>query len=76
MACRFAEKTRFFRSLWAGRHCVAASRSTFFKVETLYCHFFGRFGYFPFPSAAEAPLWQGRQPVNSGCFAACALWQE
>ena len=35
-ACRFAEKTRFFRSLWAGRRCAAASRFTFFKVETLY----------------------------------------
>ena len=35
--CRFAEKTRFFRSLRAGRHYVAASRFTFFKVETLYC---------------------------------------
>ena len=35
-ACRFAEKTRFFRSLWAGRRCAAASRFTFFKVETRY----------------------------------------
>ena len=35
-ACRFAEKTRFFRSLWAGRRRAAASRFTFFKVETLY----------------------------------------
>ena len=35
-ACRFAEKTRFFRSLWAGRRCAAASRFTFFKGETLY----------------------------------------
>ncbi len=34
-ACRFAEKTRFFRSLWAGRRCAAASRFTFFKVEAL-----------------------------------------
>ena len=34
-ACRFAEKTRFFRSLWAGRRYAAASRFTFFKVETL-----------------------------------------
>ena len=34
-ACRFAEKTRFFRSLLAGRRCAAASRFTFFKVETL-----------------------------------------
>ena len=25
-ACRFAEKTRFFRSLWAGRRCAAAPR--------------------------------------------------
>ena len=33
-ACRFAEKTRFFRSLWAGRRCAAASRFTFFKGET------------------------------------------
>ncbi|WP_300809913.1 hypothetical protein, partial [uncultured Desulfovibrio sp.] len=30
-ACRFAEKTRFFRLLWAGRRCAAASRFTFFK---------------------------------------------
>ena len=35
-ACRFAEKTRFFRSLLAGRRCAAASRFSFFKVETLY----------------------------------------
>ena len=35
-AWRFAEKTRFFRSLWAGRRCAAASRFTFFKGETLY----------------------------------------
>ncbi|HIX39447.1 MAG TPA: hypothetical protein H9857_01310 [Candidatus Desulfovibrio intestinigallinarum] len=35
-ACRFAEKTRLFRSLWAGRRCAAASRLTFFNVETLY----------------------------------------
>ena len=34
-ARRFAEKTRFFRSLLAGRRCAAASRFTFFKVETL-----------------------------------------
>ena len=34
-ACRFAEKMRFFRSLLAGRRCAAASRFTFFKVETL-----------------------------------------
>ena len=34
-ACRFAEKTRFFRSLWAGRRCAAASRFTFFKDDTL-----------------------------------------
>ena len=34
-ACRFAEKTRFFRSLRTGRRCAAASRFTFFKVETL-----------------------------------------
>ena len=34
-ACRFAEKTRFFRSLRAGRRCAAASRFTVFKVETL-----------------------------------------
>ena len=38
-ACRFAEKTRFFRSLWAGRRCTAASRFTFFKVETLWSIF-------------------------------------
>ncbi|HIX41032.1 hypothetical protein [uncultured Desulfovibrio sp.] len=34
-ACRFAEKARFFRLLWAGRRCAAASRFTFFKGETL-----------------------------------------
>ena len=34
-ACRFAEKTRFFRSLWAGRRYAAASRFTFFKDDTL-----------------------------------------
>ena len=34
-ACRFAEKAQFFRSLLAGRRCAAASRFTFFKVETL-----------------------------------------
>ncbi|MCI7569274.1 MAG: hypothetical protein MSH25_07930 [Desulfovibrio sp.] len=28
-ACRFAEKARFFRSLWAGRRRAAASRFTF-----------------------------------------------
>ncbi|HJA77609.1 MAG TPA: hypothetical protein H9774_12270, partial [Candidatus Desulfovibrio gallistercoris] len=32
---RFAEKTRFFRSLWAGRRCAAASSFTFFKGEAL-----------------------------------------
>ncbi|HIX40990.1 MAG TPA: hypothetical protein H9857_09375, partial [Candidatus Desulfovibrio intestinigallinarum] len=35
-ACRFAEKAQFFRLLWAGRRCAAASRFTFFKVETLW----------------------------------------
>ena len=35
-ACRFAEKARFFRLLWAGRRCAAASRFTFFKGERLY----------------------------------------
>ncbi|WP_299392713.1 hypothetical protein, partial [uncultured Desulfovibrio sp.] len=35
--CRFAEKTRFFRSLWAGRRGAAASRFHLFsKVKTLY----------------------------------------
>ncbi|MCI7568092.1 MAG: hypothetical protein MSH25_01780 [Desulfovibrio sp.] len=34
-ACRFAKKARFFRSLWAGRRCAAASRFTFEKGETL-----------------------------------------
>ena len=34
-ACRFAEKTRFFRSLWAGRR-VAASRFAFFKGSALH----------------------------------------
>ena len=38
-ACRFTEKAQFFRSLWAGRRCAAASRFTFFKAKTLY---FGR----------------------------------
>ena len=33
--CCFADKAQFFRSLWAGRRCAAASRFTFFKVETL-----------------------------------------
>ncbi|MCI7568804.1 MAG: hypothetical protein MSH25_05445, partial [Desulfovibrio sp.] len=42
-ARRFAEKARFFRSLWAGRRCAAASRFTFFKGETLYCPEFGYF---------------------------------
>ena len=35
-ACRFAEKTRFFRSLWAGRRCAAASHFAFFKGKMLY----------------------------------------
>ena len=30
-ACRFAEKARFFRSLWAGRRCAAASRFHLFQ---------------------------------------------
>ena len=34
-ACRFAEKTRFFRSLRAGRRGAATSHSAFFKAETL-----------------------------------------
>ena len=34
-ACRFAEKTQFFRSLFVGKRGVAASRFAFFKVETL-----------------------------------------
>ena len=34
-ACRFAEKTRFFRSLWAGRRCAAASHFAFFKGKML-----------------------------------------
>ncbi|WP_300807117.1 hypothetical protein [uncultured Desulfovibrio sp.] len=34
-ACRCAEKATLFRSLWPGRHSAAASRFTFFKVETL-----------------------------------------
>ena len=32
----FREKTRFFRSLSAGRRCAAASRSAFFKGKALY----------------------------------------
>ena len=39
-ACRFVEKTRFFRSLWAGRRCAAAS----FKGETLEQARWGRVG--------------------------------
>ena len=35
-AWRFAEKTRFFRSLLAGRRCAAASHFAFFKVKKLY----------------------------------------
>ncbi|WP_300806907.1 hypothetical protein [uncultured Desulfovibrio sp.] len=35
-ACRFAEKARFFRSLWAGRRCAAASRFAFFKGKTVW----------------------------------------
>jgi len=34
-ACRFAEKTRFFRSLWAGQRGAAASCFAFFKGKTL-----------------------------------------
>ena len=34
-ACRFAEKTRFFRSLWAGRRNTAASHLAFFKGNML-----------------------------------------
>ena len=34
-ACRFAEKTQFFRSIRAWRRYAAASRFTLFKVETL-----------------------------------------
>ena len=34
-ACRFAEKTRFFRSLLAGRRCAAASHFAFFKGKML-----------------------------------------
>ncbi len=36
-ACRFAEKTRFLRSLWAGRRRAAASRFIFFKGKMFYC---------------------------------------
>ena len=32
-ACRFVEKTRFFRSLLAGRRCAAALRFTFSKLK-------------------------------------------
>ena len=35
-ACRFAEKTQFFRLLLARRRCAAASRFSSFKVEILY----------------------------------------
>ena len=35
MACRFAEKTRSFRSLWAGRRCAAASHVALFKGRML-----------------------------------------
>ncbi|WP_300801123.1 hypothetical protein, partial [uncultured Desulfovibrio sp.] len=34
-ACRFAEKTRFFRSLLAGRRCAAASHFAFFKGKMI-----------------------------------------
>ncbi len=44
-ASRFAEKTRFFHSLWAGRR-AAASRFTFFKGETLYARVLGKMGEF------------------------------
>ena len=57
-ACRFAEKTRFFRSLWAGRRCAAASRFIFFKVETLCLAGHGKTGQ------DILPRWHGR------CFAA------
>ncbi|WP_299393021.1 hypothetical protein, partial [uncultured Desulfovibrio sp.] len=30
-ACRFEVKTLFFRSLWAGRRCAAASRFRLFQ---------------------------------------------
>ncbi len=33
-ACRFAKKTRFFRSLWAGRRCTASARYIF-KGKTI-----------------------------------------
>ena len=32
-ACRFAEKTRFFRSLWAGRRCPPPRVSPFSKLK-------------------------------------------
>ena len=35
-AWRFAEKTRFFRSLWAGRRCAVTSHFAFFKGKMLY----------------------------------------
>ena len=34
-ACRFAEKTRSFRSLWAGRRYAAASHFVLFKGKML-----------------------------------------
>ena len=34
-AWRFAEKTRFFRLVWAGRRCAAASHFAFFKGKML-----------------------------------------
>ena len=34
-ACRFAGKTWFFRSLWAGRRCAAVSRFPSFNGKTL-----------------------------------------
>ncbi len=33
---RFAEKTRFFRLIWAGRRCAAFLCFLFFKGKTLY----------------------------------------
>ena len=32
---RFAEKTRFFRLVWTGRRCAAASQLAFFKGKLL-----------------------------------------
>ncbi|HIX40952.1 MAG TPA: hypothetical protein H9857_09175, partial [Candidatus Desulfovibrio intestinigallinarum] len=76
-ACRFAEKARFFRSLWAGRRCAAASRFTFFKVETLQASLFRRKAPLPFPQRAFSKGIQAMRqepfPVQGILFPSAAL---